>query len=81
MPTPKTNIPSRKVVGDPATTRLAAPTAAIALAPMATATGDMRSASRPPTGAASSAPTENRLEAPAAARLPQPRVFAAYAYW
>ncbi len=77
MPTPNTNMPARKAAGLPAQISEAAPAAARTLAATATTTGERRSASRPATGAATRAPTEKRLAAPAATSEPQPRVVAA----
>jgi len=81
IPAPKTSIAARNAAGVDATSMAAVAAAATSLATTATRTGETRSASRPPSGAASSAPTENRLDAAAAAMVPQPRELAAYAYW
>jgi len=77
IPAPKTNMPNRKSTGVPASMSNALATAATSWATTTTRTGSKRSASRPPIGAATRAPMENRLEAAAATSTPQPRVFAA----
>lgn len=77
IPMPNSNMAARKVAGEPASSRPRLATAATVLAATATRTGGSRSARRPPTGAARSAPTEKRLDAPAATSVPHPRVFAA----
>jgi len=77
IPAPKTNMPSRKSSGVPATMRKALATAATICATTTTRAGLKRSAKRPPIGAATRAPMENKLEAAAATSPPQWRVFAA----
>nr|WP_230207675.1 hypothetical protein [Microlunatus sp. Gsoil 973] len=76
-PNPKPAIPIRKVAGLSAMISENAATAATPRATIAISAGGQRSANRPPSGAASNAPTENRLDAAAPTMPPQPRVVAA----
>ena len=81
MPAPNTSIAARKASGVDATSMAAVAAAATSLATTATRTGRHPVGEPPTQGAANSAPTENRLDAAAAAMVPQPRELAAYAYW